>query len=726
MKRLRSAIISTFIALSFLALGDIPLYAQQQKVVLAFFENTSGDLRIVSEDGSEEKFGDELNFGDTIPVRWTLLTGNDDSAELLVEPNRTIIKVAENTNFQIEDLQSLDGASTNSFNLGFGKFRAIAGKVSGEEKYDFKGLSATCGVRGTDFGMQRQVIGAKEVEEAFVFNGEVSYTKHATGETIILTANRYADAQAPVFQPLDMPSEKASGLLQELRFKKLEAASVPQVGEAAAEALQKEEMAKEAEEAAKKAKKPSGWEFLSFDVGALTVGDNTYAKAVLTPSFSIAKLKVGLYLPLIYGTDVFDTGDWYKPKGNNEWSFGTDQEGEIGAVLRDIAVDLALKIEYVQWAEVNDPFYLRIGSIHNVTLGHGLVMRNYANDIDFPAIRRLGVNIKADFGNAGFETVVNDLTEPEIFGGRFYSRPAAPAFPMGIGISSTFDLDPAGELPSDVAESIGDPVLTTIGFDLDYPFVKSETSSFTVFADAAGMLPYFRHGGSGAFDGVSEGPSWDSLIAFGPFAFRNVGTAAGAFGYFGPVNWRLEWRLSKGAFTPAMIDRLYERTRGSFAVSAAEYAHDPTGSDLDKIVMGIYGEIGYTMEKVFSVEMGYLFPFSTSGGFHWEESDYLHIGAALFKGAIPGFPLGASISYDRYYFMPMLLWGETEDGRQLSVFDENAVFQASLIYGASDNVDIILLMTMTATRDEEGSIEYTDDLTPKMSTTFSIETHVHF
>lgn len=726
MNRRRGRLIFALIVLGTLVLAGIPLSAQEQKVVLAFFENNSGDLRLVNEDGSEEKFGEELAFGDDVPILWTLVTGDSDSAELLLEPNGTIIKVAENTNFTVESLQGLDGAYSNTFNLGFGKFRTIAAMVSGNERYDFKGMATTCGVRGTDFGMQRQIVGTTEVEEAFVFDGEVAYTKHATGETILLTANQYADAQNPVFQPLEMPSTKSEGLLNELDFKQLKAVGASQVGEAAAaeEALGVEEAAKEAEEAVEEVKEPSGWEFLSFDVGALTVGDDTYAKAVLTPSLTIGKFTAGFYLPLIYGTDVFDTGDWYKPKGNNEWSFGTDQGGEIGAVLRDLAIDLALKIEYIQWGDPNDSFYLRVGSIHNVTLGHGLVMRDYANDIDFPAIRRLGVSIKADFDNAGFQTVLNDLTEPEIFGVRFYARPAAPAFPMAIGVSSTVDLDPAGDLPD--AESIGNPVLLTLGFDLDYPFVNNESSSFILFADFAGMIPYFRNSGSAPYDGVSAGPGWDSLISFSPFAFRNVGTAVGAFGYFGPVDWRLEWRLSKGAFKVQMIDRLYERTRANFARKAAEYAHDPTGSDLDALVMGIYGEIGYTMEKVFAVELGYLFPFSTSGGSSWDEEDYLHLGATLFKGAIGGFPIGASISYDRNYFVPMLFYGETEDGRELSFFDEFTVVQASLIYGASDNIDIMLLMTMTATRDSEGKVEYESDLTPKVSTTFTIETHVQF
>ena len=222
------------IVLSALVLAGIPLSAQEQKVVLAFFENNSGDLRLVSEDGSEEKFGEELAFGDDVPILWTLVTGDSDSAELLLEPNGTIIKVAENTNFTVESLQGLDGAYSNTFNLGFGKFRTIAAMVSGDERYDFKGMAATCGVRGTDFGMQRQIVGTTEVEEAFVFDGEVAYTKHATGETILLTANQYADAQNPVFQPLEMPSTKSEGLLNELDFKQLKAVGASQVGEAAA------------------------------------------------------------------------------------------------------------------------------------------------------------------------------------------------------------------------------------------------------------------------------------------------------------------------------------------------------------------------------------------------------------------------------------------------------------------------------------------------------------
>ena len=35
-----------------------------------------------------------------------------------------------------------------------GKFRAVAGKVSGDEQYTFRTRTAVCGIRGTDTGAE--------------------------------------------------------------------------------------------------------------------------------------------------------------------------------------------------------------------------------------------------------------------------------------------------------------------------------------------------------------------------------------------------------------------------------------------------------------------------------------------------------------------------------------------------------------------------------------------
>ncbi|GAH61918.1 unnamed protein product, partial [marine sediment metagenome] len=256
--------------------------------------------------------------------------------------------------------------------------RAVAARVTGNERYNFRGQCATCGVRGTDFGMQ--IIAGIEgvVEEAFVFAGEIEYTLIETGESILVKAGEFASAVADVFQSLAMSEEKKADLLGKLSFKSLVPEEIPQIIE---EVPGEEEVAEE-EEAGIDEK---GFlhkfltEVLGFEIGSITIGDEIFGKAVLTPTFSIGKLTLSLYLPIIYRTNMLDPGDWYHPKGNDEWSFGTDQDGVL-PIVKDALSDLALKFKYVQWGELRDPFFLKVGNVSNFTIGHGLIMRDYAND----------------------------------------------------------------------------------------------------------------------------------------------------------------------------------------------------------------------------------------------------------------------------------------------------------------------------------------------------------
>ena len=46
-------------------------------------------------------------------------------------------------------------------------------------------------------------------------------------------------------------------------------------------------------------------------------------------------------------------------------------------------------------------------------------MYNYANDTEFPAIRKVGLNTGMKFEYLDFEAVIDDASAPSIFGGRF-------------------------------------------------------------------------------------------------------------------------------------------------------------------------------------------------------------------------------------------------------------------------------------------------------------------
>ena len=95
---------------------------------------------------------------------------------------------------------------------------------------------------------------------------------------------------------------------------------------------------------------------LGMEIGSIMINGQTYALVAFEPTFNIGQLKTALYLPIIYQGDMFNSADYYRPLGNNEWSFGTDQGSNVGNILSDLGRDLLLKIKYIEWGRPRDPF----------------------------------------------------------------------------------------------------------------------------------------------------------------------------------------------------------------------------------------------------------------------------------------------------------------------------------------------------------------------------------
>ncbi len=128
-------------------------------------------------------------------------TGGDTFVEIQVMPSRTIVKVAENTTFEIE---SLGGAGGGTFNMNYGRLRARVERITTNETFEIRGFTAVAGVRGTDFGYDMVVErdATNELQtRVYVFEGEVEVSENiaveadaegadtgATPQTVRLTA----------------------------------------------------------------------------------------------------------------------------------------------------------------------------------------------------------------------------------------------------------------------------------------------------------------------------------------------------------------------------------------------------------------------------------------------------------------------------------------------------------------------------------------------------------
>ena len=134
-----------------------------------------------------------------------------------------------------------------------------------------------------------------------------------------------------------------------------------------------------------KPKKPLN---LGLGVGSATIDGKLYNQVALRPELSFGKLGIGLDLPIYI-----------------------DNEGNIREDEWDEASDIIDKFLYISWGQKSDPFWFKWGALNNVTLGYGGMLGGYSNMMEFPSVRKVGINTGMTFGNFGTEVFLSNMKE---------------------------------------------------------------------------------------------------------------------------------------------------------------------------------------------------------------------------------------------------------------------------------------------------------------------------
>jgi hypothetical protein len=700
-------------------------------VILSYHEDNSGTFKVMADKTNEVT---NIQDGDEVKLGWTIVTGVGDVAELKINKTGTIIKISQDTNFTVDGLRTETGGQ-DLFSLGVGKVRTVAGRASDKDKYQIRTQSAVCGVRGSDVVVEF-VEGSTSSLYTLEGTGWIQDVK--TGQALEVPQGDFADALGASFKPAPIPQEVLSALQKEMTFVKLDPAEAMLLEKASDQEQQAPQPQPPQAPATPPSASQSGFmdgvfaalhNILGFELGTLTINGLTYGEAILEPTFGTGKFRMALYLPIIYQSNMLDPGDWYHPEGNDEWSFGTDQGGDPARVVADATRDLLLKVKYIDYGQRGDPFFLKVGNIEDITIGEGLVMRDFANDADFPTVRRVGINIGADFGGGGFEAMVSDAAPnivdgtvypPDVVGGRLYARPV-PGSSAEVGISAIVDFNPAADFYAAGLTSpsaAGNPIFIFPGVDLDLPLVTSNVFGLELFTEGALMLPYF---GSSTpyFPWITPGLATAAVYSpASAIPVKNWGAAAGFFGnlIIPDFTWRLEYRLFTGTFVPELYDSGYERTRDQDLLAVLTYLQDPTNPSFNNYNMGVYGEVGFKLSKVFEVKAGYFLPWTAN------TSDRLVASFELKKGVIPAVNLSGAISFER----TNLFYGSSlPSSLNDALFSAYTDITARLTYSVSPIMDISLLYTITPVFNADGTLYYSGSNTvPDMAASVSIITSV--
>lgn len=303
-------------------------------------------------------------------------------------------------------------------------------------------------------------------------------------------------------------------------------------------------------------------------VGAVSVDDQVWQRIDLRPRLRFGALEASLDLELFIDGEgrVRDRG----------WDFSSRRRG-LESILR--------KIHYVRYGLPANPdrrLYFRVGALDRLTLGNGLIVRDYRNTFGDPGLKRTGVDVQVrgfvweSLAIRGFVNDAVDLLDrgSPLVGGR------ASAVSWGgleVGATLALDLDQLSALPDSIRAGAGDDAYGAYGVDVSYPFLQSRGMFVSVYGGVA----------------------------------RPVATARKGTGFHGPglrmvkgrFSGRAEVRFVRGAFEPDHFDGLYEQSRAHVADDGSLVTREAGVADVD--LNGFLAHVELRDIGMFSGEVGY-------------------------------------------------------------------------------------------------------------------------
>jgi len=273
-----------------------------------------------------------------------------------------------------------------------------------------------------------------------------------------------------------------------------------------------------------------------------------YYRLQLQPEIDLGKIGVGLDVVMLYNID--------SGKVRSE-----DGEGW------DSLSDYLRMIRYFRYGRRLDPLFFVYGALDNVFIGHGFIMGGYSN------YDRRGLRFNVNHKKFGVESIINSLSDPNIFGGRVYFSPlrGMEGIPplidrLTVGASYIVDNDQN-------ADGETDDKLFAYGLDASIPIYKP--LGLELYDDLAFLDGYIK----------SEDATEENL---------GIGNAVGIGMSVSDLNFKVEYRIFNEYFQPTPFDYTYEYLK-------SHLEEDRVGTE-GRATKGIYSLLTYSlMQKIFLI-----------------------------------------------------------------------------------------------------------------------------
>jgi len=563
------------------------------------------------------KPGAAILNGDAIKV------GETGFGAIIYLDDRTILKIRENTKFSFMETQN-----TRTVDLTHGTLLNNVKSEGRAKSFRIQTPVSVASVKGTQFAA---IVSQTGVDQFIGKEGLFEVLNMISGETVSVGPGQKAISnatgnlvQAPA-SPEDYPNDPEVEEYQEPEIedvdespdetrqekspdvpeipeelKNVESEEVPETPEEP-EQIQPEEAPKleetpdiPEESTGGTPPKPFG---MGLGIGSVTLDGVLYNQLALRPEINIGKVGIGLDLVLY----IDNEGNMR----NDEW----DIENDPGLLLD--------KILYIRYGERTDPAWIKYGSIEGLTLGYGGLMNNYSNMMEYPSVRRVGVNMGFNIGPVGgelFLSNIKDMSRGGTVTGLRAAYTVSDDLPLSIGVNfitdanmfsglkdrdedsypdvfddfpddstlwndtdgdgwpdpghgsnvldSLIDIDADGDNIIDADEDISDINLKATPFSL-----KDNTASTTgltfdigypvLRSDAISLMIYAEYN-TLKFPAVS---TVDSIFIRKDRSGSGISVPGIRSTFFGILNLSLEYRIINGAYIPQFFDQAYDLNR---------------------------------------------------------------------------------------------------------------------------------------------------------------------
>ncbi len=395
-----------------------------------------GDV-MVKPTGTEEfstvvKPGLAINNGDHLRV------GDTGFAVLIYLDDKSVLKVRENSEFQFVDTQN-----TRTVDMKYGTVYNQVAKENREKAFRVQTPTSVASVKGTEFWALVDLAG---IDQFMGTEGLFEVLNQISGQIVQVAAGQTAISNSigslmntptlPGSVPQDPdPDTQVDGDSEETDDTETETESEDSSSETEETPDTTTETTPDTETTPEDIPTPdvdeegpgeetpdAGRNFgMGMGIGSVTIDGKIYNQFALRPEFSFGKLGVGLDVVLYI-----------------------DDQGNVRSEEWDEASDYIDKFLYLRWAEKSDPLWFKLGALNSVTIGYGGLVSGYSNMMEFPSVRRIGVNMGVNMGKIGTEILlanVKDLARGGTLAALRTSFTVSKKFPLTFGVNAVLDIN---------------------------------------------------------------------------------------------------------------------------------------------------------------------------------------------------------------------------------------------------------------------------------------------